>query len=54
MGTDTYMVLIDKSIVAMALSLERAVALVKALFNKYYAEPGLTISIQREPPKEDA
>ena len=21
---------------------------------EYYAEPGLTISIQREPPKEDA
>lgn len=53
MGTDTYMVLIDKSIVAMALSLEHAVVLVKALFNEYYAEPGLTISIQREP-KEDA
>ena len=54
MGTDTYMVLIDKSIIAMALSLEHAVVLVKALFNEYYAEPGLTISIQREPPKEDA
>ena len=54
MGTDTYMVLIDKSIVAMALSLEHAVVLVKALFNEYYAEQGLTISIQREPPKEDA
>ena len=54
MGTDTYTVLIDKSIIAMALSLEHAVVLVKALFNEYYAEPGLTISIQREPPKEDA
>ena len=53
MGTDTYMVLIDKSIVAMALILEHAVVLVKALFNEYYAEPGLTISIQRKP-KEDA
>ena len=53
MGTDTYMVLIDKSIIAMALSLEHAVVLVKALFNEYYAEPGLTISIQREQ-KEDA
>ena len=53
MGTDTYTVLIDKSIIAMALSLEHAVMLVKALFNEYYAEPGLAISIQREP-KEDA
>ncbi len=53
MGTDTYMVLIDKSIVAMALSLEHAVVLTKALFNEYYMEPGLTVSIQREP-KEDA
>ena len=43
-----YIVKMDDRIIAKDMVLEDALVLVEGLFNKYFAEPGLAITIERQ------
>ncbi len=48
-----YMVLVDNHIVARNMPLNYALLLVEAVFEKYYAEANIKVSITPEPDPED-
>ena len=48
MGDKKYKVFVDDEIFAEYMSLETAMILVKALFDTYYNEYGMTVSIREE------
>lgn len=54
MGCDTYSVWIDKICIAQGMSLDWAVIFLKAVMQDLYNEPKLAVTIEREPPEEDA
>lgn len=49
---DKYRVIMGARIIATDMSLEHASILLKGIFDEYYAEPGLEVSIQRQPNEE--
>ena len=49
---DKYRVIMGARIIATDMSLEHATILLKGIFNEYYAESGLEVSIQRLPNEE--
>ena len=49
MGCDTYSVMIDNIVVAKGMSIEHAVIFVKAVYNEYYNEKNLKVSLVKEP-----
>ena len=49
MGDYLYQVLEDGKVLAADMELENAMIFVKALFDKYWGETSLSITIQREP-----
>lgn len=49
MGCDTYSVMIDNIVVAKGMSIEHAVIFVKAIFNEYYNEKTMKVSLIKEP-----
>ena len=48
MENDKYILLIDNEIVAERMSLETATILIKALFNEYYNDYNMKITIRKE------
>lgn len=48
MGCDTYSVIIDNVVIAKGMSIGNAMILVEALFNKWYEEKDLKITIAKE------
>lgn len=46
---DKYRVIMGSRIIAKDMTLEHATILLKGIFEEYYAEPGLEVSIQRHP-----
>lgn len=48
MGCDTYSVMIDNVVIAKGMSIGNAMVLVEALFNKWYEEKDLKITIAKE------
>jgi len=48
MGSDYYSVKIDDVVIARGMSLGNAVILVKALFEEWYKEPSISITIVKE------
>ena len=48
MGDKKYKVFVDDKIFAEYMSLETAMILVKALFDTYYNEYGMTVSVREE------
>jgi hypothetical protein len=48
MGCDYYSVKIDDTVIAKGMSLGNAVIFVKALFEEWYNEPSLSITIVKE------
>ncbi len=53
MGCDTYCVWVEKICVARGMSIGHAVIFLQALMQEFYNEPELSITIQREPQKEE-
>ena len=53
MGCDTYSVLVEKICVGQGMSIDNAVIFLKALMQEFYNEPTLSITVQRESPKEE-
>lgn len=49
MGCDTYSVMIDDIVVAKGMSIEHAVIFVKAVYNEYYNEKNMKVSLVKEP-----
>ena len=49
MGCDTYSVMIDNIVVAKGMSIEHAVIFVKAVYNEYYNEKNMKVSLVKEP-----
>lgn len=49
---DKYRVIMGGHIIAKDMSLEHATILLKGIFEEYYAEPGLEVTIQRQPNEE--
>ena len=49
MGCDTYSVMIDNIVVAKGMSIEHAVIFVKAVYNEYYNEKSMKVSLVKEP-----
>ena len=49
---DKYRVIMGARIIATDMSLEHATILLKGMFEEYWKEPGLEISIQRQPNEE--
>lgn len=49
MGCDTYSVMIENIVVAKGMSIEHAVIFVKAVYNEYYNEKNLKVSLVKEP-----
>jgi hypothetical protein len=49
MGCDTYSVMIDNIVVAKGMSIEHAVIFVKAVYNEYYNEKNMKVSLIKEP-----
>lgn len=47
MHEHTYNVTLDNRVIACGLTLEYAIIFSKALFNEYYAEPNMKVSIER-------
>ena len=48
MGIELFSLWIDSDCVAKEMSMETAAVLTKALFNEYYNEPDLKITIERQ------
>ena len=48
MGCDTYSVMIDNIVVAKGMSIEHAVIFVKAVYNEYYNEKNMKVSLVKE------
>lgn len=48
MGIELFSLWIDSDCVAKEMSMETAAVLMKALFNEYYNEPDLKITIERQ------
>lgn len=48
MNESKYSVAVDGTMVAQGMNLETALILVKGLFETYYAEPDISICIERE------
>lgn len=48
MGSDYYSVKIDDVVIAKGMSLGNAVILVKALFEEWYEEPSMSVTIVKE------
>jgi hypothetical protein len=46
---DKYRVIMGGYIIAKDMSLEHATIFLKGIFEEYYAEPGLEVTIQRQP-----
>jgi hypothetical protein len=46
---DKYRVIMGGHIIARDMSLDHATILLKGIFDEYYAEPGLEVTIQRQP-----
>ncbi len=49
MGCDTYSVMIDNIVVAKGMSIEHAVIFIKAIYNEYYNEKNMKVSLVKEP-----
>lgn len=49
---DKYRVIMSGRIIARDMSLEYATILLKGIFEEYYAEPGLEVTIQRQSTEE--
>lgn len=49
MGCDTYSVMIENVIVSKGMSIEHAVLFVKAIYNEYYNEKTMKVSLVKEP-----
>lgn len=49
MGCDTYSVMIDNIVVAKGMSIEHALIFVKAVYNEYYNEKNMKVSLVKEP-----
>ena len=49
MGCDTYSVMIDNIVVAKGMSIEHAVIFIKAVYNEYYNEKNMKVSLVKEP-----
>lgn len=49
---DKYRVIMSGHIIAKDMSLANAVILLKGIFDEYYAEPGLEVTIQRQSSEE--
>lgn len=49
MGCDTYSVMIDNIVVAKGMSIEHAVLFVRAIYNEYYNEKNMKVSLVKEP-----
>lgn len=49
MGCDTYSVMIDNIVVAKGMSIEHAVLFVRAIYNEYYNEKDMKVSLVKEP-----
>lgn len=49
---DKYRVIMGGRIIAKDMSLDHATILLKGIFDEYYAEPCLEVSIQRQPNEE--
>ena len=49
MGCDTYSVMIENTVVAKGMSIEHAVLFVKAIFDEYYNEKTMKVSLVKEP-----
>lgn len=49
MGCDTYSVMIDDIVVAKGMSIEHAVLFVRAVYNEYYNEKNMKVSLVKEP-----
>lgn len=54
MSESKYSVAVDGAMVAQGMNLETALILVKALFETYYAEPQISICIEKEDEEEQA
>lgn len=48
MGCDTYSVMIENTVVAKGMSIEHACIFVKAIYNEFYNEKNLTVSLVKE------
>ena len=48
MVENKYIVKMNEQIIAKDMALEDTLVLVEGLFNKYFAEPGLAITIERQ------
>ena len=48
MGCDTYSIIMDNVIIAKGMSIGNAMILIEALFNKWYEEKDLKITIAKE------
>lgn len=49
MGCDTYSIMIDNIVVAKGMSIEHAVLFVRAIYNEYYNEKNMKVSLVKEP-----
>ena len=49
MGCDTYSVMIDNVVVSKGMSIEHAVLFVRAIYNEYYNEKNMKVSLVKEP-----
>lgn len=49
MGCDTYSVMIENTVVAKGMSIEHALIFVKAIYNEFYNETKMTVSLFKEP-----
>ena len=48
MNEYTYAVIVDDEVIAKGMTLSNAIIMVEALFNKWYSETDIVISIKRE------
>lgn len=49
MGCDTYSIMIGEVVIAKGMSIEHALIFIEALYNKYYNERSMKITIMQEP-----
>jgi len=48
MGCDTYTVLLGNVVCGSGMAIDHAMLFAKALFNEYWSDPGISVTIKKE------